>query len=171
MTFRKGERAGHGTDDLVEDERSGREPPSAEIGPSAPGAHHLQAMVPQELFSLGRWLPIPKERGGYPYVEGDIKRDACATVVYPVVCMVAGFFAYMFGVGGGIAKGPLMMAMGVHLKVCHHHDAFGGALQGALIRLGRPLSPLPGVPITTTPRRRRCVGMRRWHRAKMRSCV
>ena len=71
-----------------------------------------------------------KERGGYPYVEGDIKWDACATVVYPVVCTVAGFFAGMFGVGGGIVKGPLMLAMGVHPKVCHHHDAFGGALWG-----------------------------------------
>ena len=58
-----------------------------------------------------------KERVGYPYVEGDIRWDSRATVVYPAVCTAAGFFAGMFGVGGGIVKGPLMLAMGVHPKV------------------------------------------------------
>mmetsp|Transcript_21543 Transcript_21543/g.33793 ORF Transcript_21543/g.33793 Transcript_21543/m.33793 type:complete len:300 (+) Transcript_21543:3-902(+) len=58
-----------------------------------------------------------KERCNYPYVEGDIKWDARATIVYPLVCTAAGFFAGMFGVGGGIVKGPLMLAMGVHPKV------------------------------------------------------
>lgn len=58
-----------------------------------------------------------KERCGYPYVAGDIQWDARATVVYPLVCTAAGFFAGMFGVGGGIVKGPLMLAMGVHPMV------------------------------------------------------
>ena len=58
-----------------------------------------------------------KEKVGYPYVEGDIKWDERATVVYPIVCTAAGLFAGMFGVGGGIVKGPLMLAMGVHPKV------------------------------------------------------
>merc|ERR1712127_447128 len=58
-----------------------------------------------------------KERVNYPYVEGDIKWDARATIIYPLVCTAAGFFAGMFGVGGGIVKGPLMLAMGVHPKV------------------------------------------------------
>lgn len=58
-----------------------------------------------------------KENCGYKYVEGDIKWDERATVVYPIVCALAGFFAGMFGVGGGIVKGPLMLAMGVHPKV------------------------------------------------------
>ncbi|KAL3803860.1 hypothetical protein HJC23_004022 [Cyclotella cryptica] len=58
-----------------------------------------------------------KERVGYPYVEGDIRWDARATIVYPIVCTAAGLFAGMFGVGGGIVKGPLMLAMGVHPKV------------------------------------------------------
>ena len=31
-----------------------------------------------------------KERVGYPYVEGDIKWDSRATVVYPVICTAAG---------------------------------------------------------------------------------
>mmetsp|Transcript_31492 Transcript_31492/g.64879 ORF Transcript_31492/g.64879 Transcript_31492/m.64879 type:complete len:560 (-) Transcript_31492:295-1974(-) len=58
-----------------------------------------------------------KEAVGFPYVEGDIKWDSRATIVYPVICAAAGFFAGMFGVGGGIVKGPLMLAMGVHPKV------------------------------------------------------
>lgn len=54
---------------------------------------------------------------GYKYIEGDIKWDARATIIYPMVCCLAGFFAGMFGVGGGIVKGPLMLAMGVHPQV------------------------------------------------------
>jgi uncharacterized membrane protein YfcA len=58
-----------------------------------------------------------KKRLGYPYVEGDIQWDSRATIVYPFICMFAGFFAGMFGVGGGIVKGPLMLAMNVHPAV------------------------------------------------------
>jgi len=53
----------------------------------------------------------------YHYVEGDVVWDARATIVYPVVCALAGFAAGMFGVGGGIVKGPLMLEMGVHPAV------------------------------------------------------
>ena len=55
-----------------------------------------------------------KEEVNYPYVEGDIIWDTRATVVYPLICSIAGLFAGMFGVGGGIVKGPLMLIMGVH---------------------------------------------------------
>jgi uncharacterized membrane protein YfcA len=58
-----------------------------------------------------------KVRCGFKYVEGDIKWDDHATTWYPLICTLAGFFAGMFGVGGGIVKGPLMLAMGVHPKV------------------------------------------------------
>jgi len=91
-----------------------------------------------------------KKRVGYEYVEGDIKWDGRATIVYPVVCCLAGFFAGMFGVGkfslftlisrfgtlieltslhsiqfigGGIVKGPLMLAMGVHPAVASASSA------------------------------------------------
>ena len=40
-----------------------------------------------------------KKAVGYQYVEGDIKWDARATIIYPCVCCLAGFFAGMFGVG------------------------------------------------------------------------
>lgn len=58
-----------------------------------------------------------KERVNYLYVEGDIKWSARNTVVYPAICAFAGFFAGLFGVGGGIVKGPLMLAMNVHPAV------------------------------------------------------
>ena len=58
-----------------------------------------------------------KKRTNYQYVEGDIQWDERASIVYPAICMFAGFFAGMFGVGGGIVKGPLMLAMGVHPAV------------------------------------------------------
>jgi Predicted permeases len=58
-----------------------------------------------------------KVRCGFKYVEGDIRWDGHATTLYPLICTLAGFFAGMFGVGGGIVKGPLMLAMGVHPKV------------------------------------------------------
>ena len=38
-----------------------------------------------------------KEHCGYKYVEGDIKWDHRATLVYPGICCFAGFFAGMFG--------------------------------------------------------------------------
>jgi len=64
-----------------------------------------------------------KERCGYRYVEGDIKWDGRATIVYPFLCCFAGFFAGMFGVGGGIVKGPLMLAMNVHPKTASASSA------------------------------------------------
>jgi uncharacterized membrane protein YfcA len=58
-----------------------------------------------------------KEACGWKYLEGDIKWDEKATVKYPLLCSFAGLCAGMFGVGGGIVKGPLMLEMGVHPQV------------------------------------------------------
>uniref|UniRef100_A0A7S4R551 Membrane transporter protein n=1 Tax=Alexandrium monilatum TaxID=311494 RepID=A0A7S4R551_9DINO len=44
---------------------------------------------------------------------GVVRWDATTTIKYPLVCSVAGIFAGLFGVGGGIVKGPLMLEMGV----------------------------------------------------------
>jgi uncharacterized membrane protein YfcA len=46
-----------------------------------------------------------KRRVGYKYVDGDIEWDSRATLVYPSFCALAGLFAGMFGIGGGIVKG------------------------------------------------------------------
>ena len=58
-----------------------------------------------------------KMDAGYMYLKEDIIWDERSTVVYPLVSSIAGFCAGMFGIGGGIVKGPLMLAMGVHPAV------------------------------------------------------
>lgn len=55
-----------------------------------------------------------KSRLRYKYIEGDIEWSPVNTLVYPLICFFAGLFAGLFGIGGGIVKGPLMLYMGVH---------------------------------------------------------
>lgn len=55
-----------------------------------------------------------KERLNYQYARGDVEWNERNTIVYPCICFFAGFFAGLFGVGGGIVKGPLMLQMGIH---------------------------------------------------------
>lgn len=55
-----------------------------------------------------------KRRINYKFIPGDIEWNEWNTIIYPSLCFFAGFFAGMFGVGGGIVKGPLMLQMGVH---------------------------------------------------------
>lgn len=50
----------------------------------------------------------------YRYLEGDVEWNPINTIIYPFLCFFAGFAAGLFGVGGGIVKGPLMLQMGVH---------------------------------------------------------
>lgn len=54
-----------------------------------------------------------KMRLGYHYVKGDLHWNSETTLKFPLICTFAGLFAGMFGVGGGIIKGPLMLEMGV----------------------------------------------------------
>ncbi|KAL3809938.1 hypothetical protein ACHAXA_002495 [Cyclostephanos tholiformis] len=58
-----------------------------------------------------------KADAGYVYLEDDLRWDKKTTVIYPLISTFAGIFAGMFGVGGGIVKGPLMLAMGIHPAV------------------------------------------------------
>jgi len=58
-----------------------------------------------------------KVETGIDFAEGEIKWDAKSTIVYPLICTIAGLFAGLFGVGGGIVKGPLMLEMGVNPSV------------------------------------------------------
>ena len=64
-----------------------------------------------------RWDLIRKYKGnerlGYSYAVGDVHWGPTEALRYPVVCMVAGIFACMFGIGGGIVKSPLMIELGV----------------------------------------------------------
>lgn len=61
---------------------------------------------------ITKWLL--KSRLHYKYLEGDIEWNYRNTVLYPCICVFAGLFAGMFGIGGGVVKGPLMLHMGVH---------------------------------------------------------
>jgi len=58
-----------------------------------------------------------KAEVGYKYIKGDIEWTERNTIIFPCICFFAGFFAGMFGIGGGIVKGPLMLQMGVHPMV------------------------------------------------------
>lgn len=55
-----------------------------------------------------------KKRLRYRYQEGDVEWNHKNTILYPCICFFAGFAAGLFGIGGGIVKGPLMLQMGVH---------------------------------------------------------
>jgi Sulfite exporter TauE/SafE len=58
-----------------------------------------------------------KQRIKYCSVEGDIEWNERNTIVYPLLCSFAGLLAGLFGVGGGIVNGPLMLHLGVHPSV------------------------------------------------------
>jgi uncharacterized membrane protein YfcA len=45
--------------------------------------------------------------------KGDIVWTYRTTLTFPAMCSFAGLIAGMFGVGGGIIKGPLMLHLGV----------------------------------------------------------
>ncbi len=47
------------------------------------------------------------------YVKGDVEWDFVSTMKYPFICGFAGVGAGLFGIGGGIVKGPLMLEMGM----------------------------------------------------------
>jgi len=59
-----------------------------------------------------------KKECGFRYAEGDVEWDHTNTIRYPLICSIAGLCAGMFGIGGGIVKGPLMLEMGVRPEVC-----------------------------------------------------
>merc|ERR1719213_1434007 len=58
-----------------------------------------------------------KLKANHQFNETDIKWDEKTTITYPLICTLAGVFAGLFGVGGGIVKGPLMLEMGVQPSV------------------------------------------------------
>jgi len=58
-----------------------------------------------------------KQQATYQFQEGEIEWNNSATIKYPLICTLAGVFAGLFGVGGGILKGPLMLEMGVQPAV------------------------------------------------------
>ena len=69
------------------------------------------------LFSLYvRSSILKRQDEGGPKVS-EIHWTSRNTITYPCFSIVAGLVAGMFGIGGGIIKGPLMLALGVHPQV------------------------------------------------------
>lgn len=77
-----------------------------------------------------------KARLNYRYGEGDVEWNPKNTLRYPAVCFFAGFFAGLFGVGGGIVKGPLMLEMGETDRQIEE-EARRGVLGSGMLRGGR----------------------------------
>lgn len=49
----------------------------------------------------------------FPFAEGDVDWTIKAVLWFPLACGGAGIVAGLFGIGGGIIMGPLMIEMGV----------------------------------------------------------
>lgn len=60
----------------------------------------------------------------YEFAEGDILWTHSMTLIAAFVCFVAGLFAGLFGVGGGLVKGPQMIEMGMLPEVASATTAF-----------------------------------------------
>jgi len=56
------------------------------------------------------WVAL--QEAGYDWRAGDVEWNSVTTLTYPAICSMAGLIAGMFGVGGGIVKGPLMLELG-----------------------------------------------------------
>lgn len=54
-----------------------------------------------------------KVRSGHSFGPGEVAWDSHNTIKYPLICAISGVLAGLFGVGGGIVKGPLMLEMGI----------------------------------------------------------
>merc|ERR1712187_998014 len=54
-----------------------------------------------------------KVQRGHLFAKGEVQWDSWNTLKYPAVCAISGLLAGLFGVGGGIVKGPLMLEMGI----------------------------------------------------------
>merc|ERR1711934_749060 len=68
-------------------------------------------------FTIIRYMLVAqyhaKAEAGFTYLEGDIEWDEGRTAKLPMVCFIAGLIAGMFGIGGGLINGPLMVELGV----------------------------------------------------------
>ena len=54
-----------------------------------------------------------KAAAGFPKLPGEMLWTNQNVIVYPTICSLAGIVAGMFGVGGGVIKGPLLLEMGL----------------------------------------------------------
>jgi uncharacterized membrane protein YfcA len=68
-----------------------------------------------------------KYAGGAAHVlPGQLRWTRSSTVLYPGLCTAAGLVAGLFGIGGGVVKGPLMLELGVAPDVSGGFRVLGG---------------------------------------------
>jgi len=53
----------------------------------------------------------------WEFHDGDVQWDESRTIHYPLISIGAGLIAGMFGIGGGIINGPLMVELGFNAEV------------------------------------------------------
>ena len=63
------------------------------------------------------WQGRRKAEADYQYHDTDITWNETSTLQYPVICTLAGLVAGLCGIGGGLIKAPLLLALGVHPAV------------------------------------------------------
>lgn len=80
----------------------------------------MSALIRVYLLDKG----VTRRSVGAPKIDGDCDWTPVTTITYPAICTLAGLFAGMFGIGGGIVKGPLMLEMGVLPEVSAATAAF-----------------------------------------------
>ena len=68
-------------------------------------------------FSLHVRSSILRRQDAGGPILSEIHWDERNTIIYPSFSICAGLTAGLFGIGGGIIKGPLMLALGVHPQV------------------------------------------------------
>ena len=69
------------------------------------------------LFTYRVRSDILQRRKSFGPIVSEIGWDESNTTMYPIFSISAGLVAGMFGIGGGIIVGPLMLAIGVHPQV------------------------------------------------------
>mmetsp|Transcript_43612 Transcript_43612/g.115189 ORF Transcript_43612/g.115189 Transcript_43612/m.115189 type:complete len:561 (-) Transcript_43612:270-1952(-) len=93
-------------------------------------AEQRVAICHDSVKNQGKWNNSPRAAGGddsvvlvapevlkdqdEDYAHDVFVWDSWTTIKFPLICTFAGLFAGLFGVGGGIVKGPLMLEMGVN---------------------------------------------------------
>lgn len=58
-------------------------------------------------------------------ILSEVTWDESNTTIYPMISIAAGLVAGMFGIGGGIINGPIMLALGVHPQVASATSSCG----------------------------------------------
>ena len=109
----------------------------------------LQAVVLLLISFYTRQVLLKRQQervdAGYPFLPDDVQWTQSTSILYPLACAIAGLCAGLFGIGGGIVKGPLMLEMGMLPQVASATSAFmilftsaSAALQYAMLGDLRP---------------------------------